>query len=166
MPGTFSGPSASTNHCSATRSNAITPSAQMPGAHTFEYAAYFHEGDWRAARVCAEAQSFCLPPLPVQTFPGRAGTSTLPAEVSFVRIESAECVLSALKRSEDGRALVLRFTSVSDGAQEATVHFWRPFARIARTDLAEAADETVAVDADDMTLTVGPHEIVTLRLTP
>jgi alpha-mannosidase len=83
-----------------------------------------------------------------------------------VRIESADCVLSALKRSNDGAGLVLRFYSVSDDAQDATVRLWRSFARIARTRLDETGEETLTTTADEATLTVRPHEIVTLKLTP
>ena len=143
-----------------------TPSAQMIGEHTYEYAAFFHEGNWRAGRVHVEARRFCFPPRFMQTFAGHYGADpTLPAEASFVRIEPDACVLSCLKRSEDGLSFILRFFNISDELLQATVKLWSKLARIERATLAEMPDGELGADARTVSLPVRAHEIVTLRLT-
>ena len=144
-----------------------TPSAQMQGDQTYEYAVCFHEGDWIAGHVHTEAQRFCFPPRCMQTFANHYDADpSLPPEGSFVHIEPEACVLSAFKRSEDGRGFVLRFFNVSGEKVQTSVEFRQEFSRIEKANLAETPESELGTNARTVSLDVRPHEIVTLRITP
>ncbi len=142
--------------------------SQLQGAHVMEYSILPHAGFWNQADVAVEARKCLLPPLAAQA--GRCSAppeSPLPAEHSFLEIRPLNVVLAALKRSEDGRAVVCRLVNLDDRDLTATVTPDRPV-----TDLrAVLADETTPADVEarfDPTdgkihLTMPPKRIVTLR---
>jgi mannosylglycerate hydrolase len=87
-----------------------TPDAQCPGKHTFEYAVSMTKGDWKQGQVWKQAHQFNVPLIAVQCPPDGAR----PAARSFVTVEPAELVVTAIKRAEDRDTLVLRFFNITD----------------------------------------------------
>lgn len=93
----------------------FTPEAQCLGVQTFEYAVYPHGGDLAAANPHFEADRHTLKFRTVQTdcHPG-----ALPGEFSFLGWDEeapfGAFKLTALKQSEDGRDLIIRFYNALD----------------------------------------------------
>ena len=85
-----------------------TPEAQMPGTWSFDYALFPYTGTWEAnlARVYQEASAFTTDVLAVPT---GLHLGTLEATWSFIHLEPAELVISAIKRTEDGKSLIVRW---------------------------------------------------------
>ncbi len=135
------------------------PGAQCPGRHTFRYALIPHAGDWRAAFAEADGFQTDLRALATPSHPG-----PLPPVLSFVQIDPPALRLSALKPPEEGEGLILRVWNIEDRPVEGTVHFWRPFARAVRVNMAEAAMEELAAATDTLRLPVGGREVVTVRI--
>jgi alpha-mannosidase len=135
------------------------PGAQCPGRHTFRYALIPHAGDWRAAFAEADAFQTDLRALATPPHPG-----SLPPALSFVQIDPPTLRLSALKPPEEGEGLILRIWNIEDRPVEGTIRFWRPFARAARVNMAEAAVEELASATDTLRLPVGGREVVTVRI--
>jgi alpha-mannosidase len=90
----------------------LTPDAQCLGMHTFDLALLEHEGDWKQAQVWKQAHQFNVPLLAAQCPPDAARS----AARSFVIVEPAGLVVTALKRAEDRDALVVRFFNITDEA--------------------------------------------------
>jgi len=91
-----------------------TPEAQCLGAQTFEYALVESRGDWQQAEVWKQAHQFNVPLMAVQTIDGEINRD-LPESVSFISIEPAQLVVTAIKRAEDDpHQLVVRFFNMSD----------------------------------------------------
>jgi alpha-mannosidase len=71
-----------------------TPAAQEPGLHRFEWALYFHPGDWESGGVAAEARRHQAPPLACTRVPqnlsGRALVEVSPAEVLLSAVTPGE----------------------------------------------------------------------------
>ncbi|HET8844765.1 MAG TPA: glycoside hydrolase family 38 C-terminal domain-containing protein, partial [Ktedonobacteraceae bacterium] len=90
-----------------------TPDAQMEGTWSFDYALYPYAGPWsaNAAGIRQQAHAFNTDVfiIPTGLHIGRLGT-----DWSFVRLEPADLVLSAIKRSEDGNGLILRWYNPLD----------------------------------------------------
>jgi alpha-mannosidase len=76
------------------------------GAQHFAYALYPHAGDWKQALTVRRGYEFNahLRALPVSPHRGAWG-----AELSFVGVEPDNVVLTAVKKAEDGDALLFRF---------------------------------------------------------
>ncbi|CAA9414362.1 MAG: GH38 [uncultured Rubrobacteraceae bacterium] len=129
------------------------------GEHRFTYALYPHPGDWTAAGVAREAFALNSPLLPV-----RGGEA--PAE-PFVETEGLELALAGLKRSEDGRAVILRLYEPHGARGRTRLRFPGGLKAAEMTNLLEDREgEPVTVDGDAVHLEVRPFEVVTLRLEP
>jgi alpha-mannosidase len=79
--------------------------AQCQGKHTFRYGACPHAGNWEAGLVTQEAQCFNAPLRVVQST-GHAGN--LPATHSFFAADKEAFVVTALKKAEAGKDVILR----------------------------------------------------------
>lgn len=133
------------------------------GHHHFSYALYPHASDWKQALTVRRGYEFNshLRALPVDAHAG-----TWSGERSFVGVDQDNVVLTAVKKTEDGDALLFRFyewagknsqvqLSVPPGAASATL-----------TNLMEQPEgATLAVSGDSkVTVPVHPFEIVSVRV--
>ena len=87
-----------------------TPDAQCPGKHRFEYAILPHKGTWNDAKVWQQAHQHNVPLIYIQT---GAHVGDLSGEQSFITIESAELIVTAIKKAEDRDSLIVRFFNIS-----------------------------------------------------
>jgi 2-O-(6-phospho-alpha-D-mannosyl)-D-glycerate hydrolase len=80
----------------------------MEGTWSFDYALYPYAGSWQAnaAQVQHQASAFNTG---ITTTAASAYSGRLDPTWSFVRLEPADLVLSAIKRAEDGSGLILRW---------------------------------------------------------
>jgi mannosylglycerate hydrolase len=106
-----------------------TPEGQCPGHQEFDYAIVPHSGDWRAeeARILREAQAFNVPVRTIVVPLSHRGTTgtrehkggqtfetvqprekLLPSRVTFIEVEPRELVVSAIKRENSGKGLIVR----------------------------------------------------------
>ena len=74
----------------------------------------------------------------------------MPAEMSYLRIEPAAVVLSALKKAEESDDIILRVFNASGEWQRATVDFFKPAGEVEAVNLHEKPIE-------------GGNEIINLR---
>ena len=117
--------------------------------HTFAWSLIFHEGDWRAAGIARRAAA--ARQAPEVLAPHGNLQADLPAEHSFLSVEPANVVLSALYR--EGEATLLRVWETEGRACEMVVQL--PFAPLtaAVVDLqGEALPDEVATTLDGTTL--------------
>lgn len=122
-----------------------TPEAQCLGVHRFEYAILPHAGDWR--QVYPIAYGYVAPllvtrgdtheglelkemnitrddPSRVRAIPWpREGPN--PDQLSFLRVEPGALVVSAVRRSQDGEGLIVRFYNPTSEAVTARIATWR-----------------------------------------
>lgn len=87
-----------------------TPEAQCLGRHALEYAIMPYEGDWLEARVWEEAARYNLPLVALRI----EGGGKLPPAMSFLEVKPEGLLVSAVKRAEDGAALIVRLHSPTD----------------------------------------------------
>jgi len=72
-------------------------------------------------------------------------------------------VISALKQAEDGNGWLVRGYNVTGDEIQVTLQPWRPFAQVARVNLAEAPFAPLAADEGGrVTLRARGHEIVSV----
>ena len=143
-----------------------SPTAPDPlcdqGRHRFTYALLPHTGDATTGGVI-EAATALNDPLVVRRPPSRSGP--LPPSHSFVSVDGAAFVVTAVKRADDGTGdVVVRGYEAHGRGGAARLRVSLPFARAARTDLLERPRHDLAVDGGQVSLELRPFELVTFRL--
>jgi mannosylglycerate hydrolase len=121
-----------------------TPGAQCIGRHQYQYAILPHAGDWR--NVYQRANQYVAPllvaradthegldlremnitrddPAMVKSIPWPRGGSN-PDNVSFISVDKPELVISAVRRTQDEKGLILRFYNIT--SQPITAQITQP----------------------------------------
>ena len=128
------------------------------GEHDFTYSLLPHSGDFVEGRVVQEAFDLNQPMEAVQgilRLPSEAGKGT-------VRFTGAHVELDALKKSEDGRYLVLRFHEYAGEKGVVSVDIGFLVKAYAESDLMERAQEDFREGS--INVQIRPYEIKTLLL--
>jgi len=138
------------------------------GAQELGYALYPHRGSWKEAGTIRRGYEFNNP-LIVRRVMAHAGR--LEPERSFVRVEPENAFLSAFKKETGyaGRGLVLRLCETFGKATEVRVFLpWSVTAEnadlIERPVRGKKSPVGVSADGFEITLTLAPYEIRTVRL--
>lgn len=165
-----------------------TPEGQCQGEHSFDYAVYPHAGDWKA--VYQAAYAWHTPAflrrgdehegyLPNEVWTDHSPdkltdpvrlkqpdlSGDLPPELSLLTLEPEVLVLSAVKRSESGDALIVRFYNPTPEAVEATVTLFRPIRAAQLVNLNEEPEADLPVDEGGrVTLPAKGKQVRTLAL--
>jgi alpha-mannosidase len=134
-----------------------TPDAQMQGEHTFDYALTTYRGEWRAAGVQAMAHSFAYPPL---AFATNEHDGSLEGGAVLATFGTPGIVPSAMHRSAEDGAPVIRVYNASGGLAEAGVDVPTALGAGTRVDLLERPLRDVTADER---VTLRPWEIASLR---
>ncbi|HRT97192.1 MAG TPA: glycoside hydrolase family 38 C-terminal domain-containing protein, partial [Planctomycetota bacterium] len=97
-------------------------------------------------------------------FPPMAGAGR-PVQ-SYVEQARGSLVVSAVKRAEEGNALVLRLWNPASRPQRETLTLWRPVRRasLARMDESVAPGPGLRVRGRAVSLSAGPRQVQTLRI--
>jgi alpha-mannosidase len=133
------------------------------GHHHFAYSLYPHAGDWKQALTVRRGYELNskLTALAVNQHGGAS-----PTHNSCISADQDNVVVTALKKAEDGDALLLRFYEWAGKASE--VHFTLPPGATSAhlTNLMEQPEgSALAVSADGkITVPVHPFEIVSVRV--
>jgi alpha-mannosidase len=136
------------------------PKADME-THHFTYALYPHVGDWRTGNVIPEAMTLNHP---VLAQPASAKSVKVTDGESLFTCTAPNLTLEAVKRSEDGKDLVIRLVERHNAATQAELVFPRPIKSAWSCDLMEKKEQKLAVEGCRVKFTAKPYEIVTLRV--
>jgi alpha-mannosidase len=133
------------------------------GQQHFSYALYPHAGDWKQALTVRRGYEFNaeLTALPVSTHTGAWG-----AEHSFVSAEQNNVVLTAVKKTEDGDALLFRFYEWVGKSSDVTLTIPAGAASATLANLMEQPEGAPLKLSPDgkVTVPVHPFEIVSVRV--
>jgi len=139
--------------------------SQSLGEHTFEYALYCHEGDYKKGCVQKEAQQYITPVVAAQFGKGRA-EGALPLEQgSFLSVTNPLTNVSAVKLAEDrDDALVVRVNNPTDGVIEETLTFLRPIKKAWLCNMNEEVVEELPSVGNAVDVVLDPFRIVTVMM--
>ncbi len=142
----------------------FTPEAQCLGLQIFEYAIYPHGSNLAKANPHFEADRHVLKFRAVQT---NAHPGQLADTFSFLTWEKEEVFgalkLTALKQSEDGRDLIIRFYNVLDRPVSSALRLGGSVLAAWRANLNEENQEPLSLADGLIPLQVRGREIVTVR---
>ncbi len=126
------------------------------GTHHFRHALYIGPGDWRDNDTGCQARLFQAPPLAV----GGALAAPLPGW----GFTAAHTQLTAVKKPEDGRGIVLRFVETAGQSEVIRLRPAPAFRGAVRCNLLEEDQTTLAIFDDGFSFTIAPWQIATIRL--
>jgi alpha-mannosidase len=126
------------------------------GEHELAWAIQPHRGSWQHAAIARAATAFERPPVLV---PGAAPGGP------FAELDSDDLTLDTLKRSEDGRDLVMRLHEAHGGRGVARLRLAVEHGAAVRATALEDPGGELARDADAIVIPYRPFELITLRLT-
>ena len=135
------------------------------GVQKFSYSLYPHTGTWKQANTVLRAYEFNYKFLAQQTSPH---TGALPASHSFVSVQPNNLVLTAMKKSEEGDGLVLRFYEWAGKQTSGRIDVPAGASAVVETNLMETALKQsgahLSSSGSQVDLKVGPYSINTLRI--
>ncbi|MEM6530509.1 MAG: glycoside hydrolase family 38 C-terminal domain-containing protein, partial [Chloroflexota bacterium] len=132
------------------------PEADL-GTHYFTYALYPHVGDWRDGKVIGAATALNVP-LYVRK------TALPPQTHTFITCDADNVSIEAVKRSEDGKRLIIRLVERYNQRTHTVLRFHKPITRVSMCDLMENEEAVLAHDGNTVEITLKPCEIATLAL--
>ena len=132
------------------------------GHHEFRYSLYPHSGDWKQALTVRRGYEFNYP---LSAFQVEAHEGELPPQHSFVGITGDNVVLTAVKKAEDGDALLFRFYEWAGKAGNVRLRLPDGAKSAALTNLMETPEGApLSVANNQVTVSVHPYEIVSVRV--
>jgi alpha-mannosidase len=132
------------------------------GHHEFTYSLYPHSGDWKQALTVRRGYEFNYP-LRAQQVEAHEGG--LPPQNSFVDVKGDSVVLTAMKKAEDGDALVFRVYEWAGKTADIHIHLPEGAKGASLTNLMEKPEgERLSVANREVTVPVHPFEIVSVRV--
>jgi alpha-mannosidase len=135
------------------------PDARETKIYTFRYSIYPHEGDWKAAKSYKTGYEFNYNLVAMQL--PRKGKFRL--KRSFISIEPDNLVMTALKPSEDGTGIIVRFYEASGEDTDAKITLFRKPVRVVKTNLIEEEEDEIPFE-DTISMKIKPYEITSLKI--
>jgi alpha-mannosidase len=131
--------------------------------HHFTYSLYPHAGDWKQALTVRRGYELNAK---LKVFPVSPHTGTAPAEQSFVSFSQDNVVLTAVKKTEDGDALLFRFYEWAGKNSEVQLTVPAGAKSAQLTNLIEQPEGSPLTLSPDgkLTIPVHPFEIVSVRV--
>ncbi len=133
------------------------------GHHEFSYSLYPHVGDWKQALTARRGYEFNYRLLAMQV---QSHQGIMPTKHSFVELTPEHVILTAMKKTEDGNGILLRFFEWAGTAGDVHVKVPRGATGATLTDLMEQPEGTLLEmrDGEELVVPVHPYEIVSVRV--
>jgi alpha-mannosidase len=139
-----------------------TPKAMELGEHTYSYAIYPHNGNWKQSYIQRRGHEYNH-----QMISTQADSSDLYAELGSFIIKPSNLVVSSLKKAEKDDTIILRFFETKGDKCTADITFPSYVKSIAVVNMLEEDEQKLdGFKNHRLKLDVGPFEIVTLKLFP
>ena len=131
------------------------------GHHHFSYSLYAHSGDWKKALTVERGYEFNYK---LKAFQVQPHTGTMPPEHSYLSVDAPNLVLTAMKKTEDGDGLLLRFYEWAGSAGDAHIAVPEGAKNARLANLMEEASDQLTLNGGRVRVPYHPFEIVSIRL--
>ena len=129
--------------------------------HVFSYALYPHPGDCIAGSVIQAGYEFNYPLRQVLM---NSHGGERPGETSYMTIESPNVIVEAVKKAEDGDAVVIRLYESQNASARAVINFGFPIQSAEEANLMEEPIQPLEISGNSVMLVFKPFEIKTLMV--
>lgn len=152
--------------CTEFRSEGYFPDqdgGQLQRVMKYHYALMPQRGKYEEEHLADKAEYLRIPLKPVQTTVPNVNTGTLPLKHSFYEAVG-NVQVSCLKKAEKGEGVILRLYNLTKKAEPAVLKFASKVKRAFLTDLKEDIVQTLQIEKNQVSVTVGSSQICTLLL--
>ena len=129
--------------------------------YTLHYSVIPHSGDWRSARPWRAGLEFNNP-LIVQTLAAHNGD--LPAKWGLVEVSGADAVVSALKPSKGGGAVLRVYEAAGQPSPHVRANWHAILGEVHEANLIEDSEGRVAAERESFQFDLKPYEIKTFKV--
>ena len=149
-------------------SDKAIPDAQCYGIHTFSYSLVGHKGNWFSAGIHRHAYEHNTSMRTIHgVFSKKNSCQKLPPYMSFISVEPSNLMVTALKKSELGDGLILRFYNITDKAVDGIIRAFKhaKSAKLTNLNEEELSEGELKIDENgSIHLQVDKHEIKTVKI--
>ncbi|MDO8681957.1 MAG: glycoside hydrolase family 38 C-terminal domain-containing protein [Armatimonadota bacterium] len=133
------------------------------GMHDVTYSIYPHAGDWRQAGTVRRSYELNNPLIAIAA---SVHKGKLPSEKSFVSVDSANIIVTAFKKAEDGKGFILRFYESAGTPVQTRIQVAGGLKLWSEVSMDEKLGSGKAnlIGRNGITVSVGKYEIKTLLL--
>ena len=131
------------------------------GEHDFTYSVYPHAGDWKQGLAILHGYelNYKLVALATDKHEG-----ALPPTHSFIRTDSNNVIITAVKKAEDDNALILRFYEWAGKDGDVEIQIPPGAQSAAAADLMERPEHSVRLQGETVIVPTKPYEIKTVKV--
>lgn len=129
------------------------------GEHIITYSVLPHYGDFR---YCTIPSAFVLNQ-PFDSMHVQNKQGKLPSKFSFVSSVSGNVVVDTVKKSEDGKAYIIRLFEAHNNSSKVKLDFDIPFKKLYLCDMLENELEEINMSNNSVVINVMNYEIITLK---
>lgn len=140
-----------------------TPGAQCMGTYEFSYSIAYHTGNWRSNQVY-QVLDKASKPCAVYQIGCKVKEDKIGQMSGFLSELPGQVRLSALKLSEDGKGLILRFYHIGEEAEYFPVRVPKGIQNVWAVNLAEEPLAEIPVEDESVSLRIQPHQIITIKM--
>ena len=131
------------------------------GHHAFTYSLYPHGGGWQQALTIRQGYELNYPLIAIGA---TSHTGSLPDARSFLEVREDNVIVSAVKKAEDGDALILRFYEWAGRGGDVHLHLPEAAVSAETANLMEREERALAPAGAEVTVPVAPYEIKTVKV--
>jgi alpha-mannosidase len=131
------------------------------GVHEFTFSLYPHAGNWRDALTVQRGYELNDKLIALST---ENHQGVLAADHSFLQLNSENVVMTAMKKAEDGDALIVRFYEWAGKEGDVTLQLPAAAEQASDTDLMERTTGALSPQGNSVTVHTKPYEIKTVRI--
>lgn len=130
------------------------------GRHVFTYSLMPHSGDFREAGVIEQAYALNVP---LMVCFAKKTQGELSPTRTFFEVDRPGVIIEAVKVSEDGRSMIVRFYEAFGARGEVGLKTTLPVESVQRANLLEESQGDLPLTDGSVRVNLRPFEIVTLR---
>jgi len=132
------------------------------GHQHFRYALYPHAADWKAAMTVRHGYDFNYP---LTAMPVESHSGSMPAMHSFVSVQPANVVLTAMKKAEDSNALIFHMYEWAGTSGDVELTLPKGATAAVETNLLEQPQgPALQLHSDKVTIPIHAYEILSIRV--
>jgi alpha-mannosidase len=138
------------------------------GRHSFSYSLLPHAGTWNEVTIGAAyaLNDPFIVHVPAPAAPARQDAVALSYLEPLIAAQQPNIVIETLKQAEDGHGIIIRLFESQRCRGPVTLSSSFPLKAAWHTNLLEQNEQELQVSGQQITFSVRPYEIVTLRLIP
>ncbi|WXG46303.1 MAG: glycosyl hydrolase-related protein [Candidatus Atabeyarchaeum deiterrae] len=134
---------------------------RQKGTHTLTFSIIPHRGGWRASQAYRQGLSIAFPLISVMT---PQHSAFLPREMSFMRVDVSNIIVTALKKAENKEGFIVRLYEAEGLEKNFTIEFHRDVKECWETNLLEENVKKLTTHEHRVDLAISPSEIKTIRV--